>query len=124
MAQYKATVIQGATTLVDAPVTWNFSDPSGLSLITVSPGGVGSRGFGFVTVAPQSVFQNNVFVVNITATAVDQNGNPIDPAVAVSSPFPIRISPATVTMTTVPSPGLNDKSNPDVYQATVGRPPL
>lgn len=119
MAQYKATVIQGATTLVDAPVTWNFSDPSGLSLITVSPGGVGSRGFGFVTVAPQSVFQNNVFVVNITATAVDQNGNPIDPAVAVSAPFNIRISPATVTMTTVPSPGLNDTST--VFRADPGR---
>ena len=59
-AQYKATVIQGVTTLVNAPVTWTSSDPSGLNLITVSPGGVGSNGFGFVTVAPQSVFQNNV----------------------------------------------------------------
>jgi hypothetical protein len=121
-ARYNATVIQGATTLVDAPVSWTFDDPSGLNLITVPPGGVNSSGF--VTVAPQSVFQNNVFVVNITATAVDHNGKPIDPAVAVSAPFNIRISPATVTMTTVPSPGLNDKTNPDVYQAIVGRPPF
>jgi Big-like domain-containing protein len=118
-ARYNATVIQGARTLVDAPVKWTFNDPSGLNLITVSPGGVNSSGF--VTVAPQSVFQNNVFLVNITATAVDQNGNAIDPAVAVSAPFNIRISPATVTMTTVPSPGLNDKTNPDVYQATGDR---
>jgi hypothetical protein len=120
-AQYKATVIQGVTPLVNAPVTWTSSDPSGLNLITVSPGGVGSNGFGFVTVAPQSVFQNNVFMVSITATAVDQNGNPIDPAVAVSVPFNIRISPATVNMITNPTPGVSDKSNPDVYQAIVDR---
>src|SRR6266853_192558 len=111
MVQYKATVTQGAN-IVNLPVKWIASDPSGLNLIDIIPS------TGFVTVQPQSVFQNGVFIVNITATVVDQNGNPIDPAVAVSAPFPIRITPATVTMTTVPSPGLNDTST--VFRADVG----
>jgi hypothetical protein len=108
--QYKATVTQGAQ-IVNLPVMWSKVDNSGLNLINIDdPSGLS----GSMTVQPQSVFQGGAFFVDITATVVDQHGNPIDPTVAVSAPFSIHIPTANVTMTTTPTPG-------QTFEATLNR---
>lgn len=95
---YAWTVTQGGQ-IINSPVTWAVtSDTSGgLDLTNFI-----DKESGVVTVPPQSVFQGKDFFVDIQATST------IDPAVAFSAPFAIHIPTVSVTMTTTPTPGLNE----------------